>query len=145
MELDYMKDTDKQKKFIELRAKNYSFQRISDKIGVSKPTLFKWDKKFSHEIDTLNSIELEGLYQEYMTTTKQRVEYLGKLHQKLIKELQNRELTDVKTDKLLEMIIKTSNELEQIKSNNKLRFLTKEDIDKCKNHDKFMESLNLFP
>ncbi|MDI9435783.1 MAG: hypothetical protein QM396_07225, partial [Euryarchaeota archaeon] len=104
-----MKDTDKQKKFIELRAKNYSFQRISDKIGVSKPTLFKWDKKFSHEIDTLNSIELEGLYQEYMTTTKQRVEYLGKLHQKLIKELQNRELTDVKTDKLLEMIIKTSN------------------------------------
>lgn len=145
MELDYMKDTDKQKKFIELRAKNYSFQRISDKIGVSKPTLFKWDKEFSHEIDTLNSIELESLYQEYMTTTKQRVEYLGKLHQKLIKELQNRELKEIKTDKLLEMIIKTNNELEQIKSNNKLRFLTKDDVDKCKSHERFMESLSLLP
>lgn len=140
-----MKDTDKKREFIELRAKNYSFQRISDEIGVSKPTLIKWDKEFSHEIDTLNSIELEGLYHEYKTTTKQRVEYLGELHQKLIKELQNRELTDIKTDKLLEMIIKTSNELEQIKSSNKLRFFTKEDIEECKNYDNFMESLRVVP
>lgn len=140
-----MKDTDKKREFIELRAKNWSFQKISDEIGVSKPTLIKWEKKFSLEIDTLNSLELEGLYQEYMTTTKQRVEYLGELHQKLIKELQNRDLKDVKTEKILEMIIKTSNELEQIKTSNTLRFLTKEDIEECKSHDDFLQSLSVFP
>lgn len=87
-----MKDTDKQKEFIELRAKNWSFQRISNEIGVSKPTLIKWDKEFRYEIETLNSIEMEGLYQEYRTTNMQRVEYLGEMHQKLVSELQERDI-----------------------------------------------------
>ena len=39
MELVNMKDTIKQREFIELRAKNKSLQTISKEIGVSKPTL----------------------------------------------------------------------------------------------------------
>lgn len=140
-----MKDADKQKEFIELRAKNWSYQKISDKIGVSKPTLIKWNNDFKYEIKTLHSIEMEGLYQEYKTTIKQRVEYLGELHQKLVKELKNRDLSDVKTDKVLDMLIKTSNELEVIKDNNKLSFHTKESIDKYKDHDTYMEQFNLTP
>lgn len=139
-----MKDVDKQKEFIELRAKNWSFQRISDKIGVSKPTLIKWDKEFNYEIETLNSIELEGLYQEYQTTQRQRVEYLGEMHQKLIKELQARDLSDVRTDKLLEMTIKTSDKLEEIKSSKTLRFKTKEDIEEQKEHDELYKLPVLF-
>ena len=136
-----MKDVDKQKEFIELRAKNWSFQRISDKIGVSKPTLIKWDKEFNYEIETLNSIELEGLYQEYQTTQRQRVEYLGEMHQKAITELQSRDLSDVKTDKLLEMTIKISDKLEEIKSSQDLRFKTKEDIQQQKLNDKACEDI----
>ena len=130
-----MKDTDKQKEFIELRAKNWSFQRISNEIGVSKPTLIKWDKEFRYEIETLNSIEMEGLYQEYRTTNMQRVEYLGEMHQKLVSELQERDLQDVRTDKLLDMAIKTSDKLEEIKSSKDLRFRTKEDIEEQKEKD----------
>ena len=130
-----MKDTDKQKEFIELRAKNWSFQRISNEIGVSKPTLIKWDKEFRYEIETLNSIEMEGLYQEYRTTNMQRVEYLGEMHQKLVSELQERDLKDVRTDKLLDMAIKTSDKLEEIKSSKDLRFRTKEDIEEQKEKD----------
>jgi len=59
-----MKDTDKKKDFIELRAKDWSFQRISEEISVSKPTLIKWDKEFKYEIETLKGIVFEGLYQE---------------------------------------------------------------------------------
>lgn len=140
-----MKDTDKQKEFIELRAKNWSFQRISEEIGVSKPTLINWNKEFRYEIKTLNSIELEGLYQEYQTTAKQRIEYLGQTHQKLVKELQNRDLSNVRTDKLLDMILKTSNELEQIKKQNSLHFKTKEDIEKSKSHDNYLETIGLTP
>lgn len=139
-----MKDIDKQKEFIELRAKNWSFQRISDEIGVSKPTLIKWDKEFTYEIETLNSIELEELYQEYQTTQRQRVEYLGETHQKLIKELQNRDLSDVKTDKLLEMTLKTSDKLEEIKGSQDLSFKTKEDIAEQKEHDELYKLPVLF-
>lgn len=130
-----MKDTDKKKEFIELRAKDWSFQRISEEIGVSKPTLIKWDKEFRYEIKTLNSIELEGLYQEYETTTNQRVAYLGEMHQKLIKELKTRDLSNVKTDKLLDMTIKTSDKLTEIKKTRQLTYLTKEDIEKQKQED----------
>lgn len=130
-----MKDNDKKKEFIELRAKNWSFQRISEEIGVSKPTLIKWDKDFNYEIQTLNNIELQSLYDEYETTRTQRVKYLGEMHKKLIDELKSRDLSDVKTDKLLEMVIKTSDKLKEIKSEKMLIFRTKEDIEKQRKQD----------
>ncbi len=43
-----MKDTDKQKKFIELRGK-LSYNRIAKEIKVSKSTLIKWDKEFTYD------------------------------------------------------------------------------------------------
>jgi len=78
---------------------------------------------------------MEGLYQEYRTTNMQRVEYLGEMHQKLVSELQERDLKDVRTDKLLDMAIKTSDKLEEIKSSKDLRFRTKEDIEEQKEKD----------
>ena len=130
-----MKDTDKKKDFIELRAKDWSFQRISEEISVSKPTLIKWDKEFKYEIETLKGIVFEGLYQEYEATARQRVEYLGELHQKMVKELRNRELSNVRTDKLLDMVIKTSDKIENIKARNQYYFRTKEDIKEQKDQD----------
>ena len=114
MELVYMKDTDKQKKFIELRGKNWSFNRIAGEIKVSKSTLIKWDKEFTYEIAKINQMELEALYEEFKMTKEQRLEYLGKLQKKLIKELEKRDLTDVKTDKLLDMLLKTNDKLENL-------------------------------
>jgi hypothetical protein len=139
-----MKDSDKKKEFIELRAKDWSYQRISDEIGVSKPTLIKWDKEFKYEIETLKGIVLEGLYHEYETTAKQRVEYLGEMHQKLVNELRNRELSNVRTDKLLDMVIKTSDKIEDIKAGNHYYFRTKEDIKEQKDHDELYKLPVLF-
>ena len=123
-----MKDTNKQKKFIELRGKNWSFNRIAGEIKVSKSTLIKWDKEFTYEIANINQMELEALYEEFKMTKEQRLEYLGKLQKKLIKELEKRDLTDVKTDKLLDMLLKTNDKLENLDTIFTARVKTEDEI-----------------
>ena len=136
-----MKDTDKEKKFIELRGKNWSFNRISQEIGVSKSTLIKWDKEFTYEIANINQMELEALYEEYKMTKEQRLEYLGKLQKKLIKELNSRNLTDVKTDKLLDMLLKTNDKLENLDTIFTTYLKTEDEIETQKQKDARWESL----
>ena len=45
-----MKDLQTKEKFIELRARGLSFNKIAEEIEVSKPTLLKWSSEFSEEI-----------------------------------------------------------------------------------------------
>lgn len=136
-----MKDIDKKKQFIELRAKNWSFKRISNEIGVSKSTLIKWSKEFKYEVENLYNMELESLYEQYKTSKHQKLEYLGELHEKILLELNRRDLKDIKSDKLLEMLIKTTDKLEETKGDHKFYFRTPEDINSQKKSD---ERLKLF-
>lgn len=138
-----MEDTDKQKKFIELRAKNWSFQKISNEIKVSKTTLIQWSKEFDYEISNMHNLEMEALYEEHQATRKQRIEYLGRLQDKILTELEKRDLSTVKTDKLLDMLLKTSTKLETLQPERKPTFKTPEDIKKQRESDKY--TLELLP
>lgn len=138
-----MKDTDKQQKFIELRGKNWSFQRISKEIGVSKSTLIKWNKEFTYEVNNFKQIELEALYEEHKMNKNQQLKYLGELHKKILTELKKRELTDVKTDKLLDMLLKTNEKMENLKTVFYPRVRTEEEISNQKIKDKRWEGLDL--
>jgi len=138
-----MKDKNKQHEFIKLRANNYSFQKISEKIGVSKNTLIKWDKEFKYEILNLENIELESLYEQYKMTAEQRVKYLGELQEKILLELEKRDLSEVKTDKLLDMLIKTSDKIQESKKAQNFIFRTEKDIEKIKAKPK-LPDLELF-
>lgn len=72
------------------------------------------------------------------------MEYLGEMHHKLVKELRNRELSNVRTDKLLDMVIKTSDKIEDIKARNQYYFRTKEDIKEQKDQDEIYKLPVLF-
>jgi hypothetical protein len=72
------------------------------------------------------------------------VEYLGEMHHKLVKELRKRELSNVRTDKLLDMVIKTSDKIEDIKARNQYYFRTKEDIKEQKDQDEIYKLPVLF-
>jgi len=139
-----MKDTDKQKKFIELRAKNWSFQKISDELKVSKTTLIKWSKEFDYEISNLHNLEMEALLEDYQATREQRIQYLGTLQDKILTELEKRDLTDIRTDKLLDMLLKTSKKLEALQPERTPIFRTPEDIEKRRENDKYLELLPSF-
>ncbi len=137
-----MKDTDKQKKFIELRAKNKSFQSISDEIGVSKTTLIKWSKEFDYEIRNLYNLEMEALLEDYQATREQRIQYLGTLQDKILTELEKRDLTDIRTDKLLDMLLKTSDKVMELQPEGTHIFRTPEEIKKQRESDNYLELLS---
>ncbi len=99
---------DKQAKFIELRGKGMSFQKIADEIGVSKPTLIKWNGELLEQVKEAQYMELENLVEQYGLFRKERFEVYCKALNSALKEFQERaekgELKNVPTDKLLNLV-----------------------------------------
>ena len=99
---------DKQAKFIELRGKGMSFQKIADEIGVSKPTLIKWNGELLEQVKEAQYMELENLVEQYGLFRKKRFEVYCKALNSALKEFQERaekgELKNVPTDKLLNLV-----------------------------------------
>jgi orotate phosphoribosyltransferase-like protein len=56
------KTLDEKQQFIELRAKGYSFQKISDELKISKPTLIEWSKNTHTSRDIQNYRTLSMTY-----------------------------------------------------------------------------------
>jgi transcriptional regulator with XRE-family HTH domain len=103
---NYMKDTETKCKFLDLRAKGLSYNKISEEIGVSKQTLINWSKDLHQEIVNLKSIELEALCEKYNITKQKRIELFAEKLNAIKLELDQRSLQDVSTDKLWEMLVK---------------------------------------
>lgn len=98
-----MEDLKTRGSFIELRAKGLSFDKIARQLQKSKQTLIDWSKEYEEEIANLKAVELEALYEEYFLSKEKRIERFGKMLQRIEKELETRNLSDVETDKLLEL------------------------------------------
>lgn len=75
--------TDKQKKFLILRADDLSFDKIAKELKVSKPTLIQWSKLFSAEINDMRFQSLSDLKEEFKYSKrakyKQLLIHLGKV------------------------------------------------------------------
>lgn len=93
-------------KFIELRAQGLSFDKIAKELNKSKQTLIDWSRDLSGEIANLKAIELEGIYQKYYLLKENRLQTLGTMLNKIKDEVETRELTDVPTEKLLDLLLK---------------------------------------
>ncbi|HMS49840.1 MAG TPA: hypothetical protein PKA02_00170 [Candidatus Saccharibacteria bacterium] len=102
-----MSKTDKHEKFIELRASNESYANIAKKLDVSKTTLFTWAKQYENEIQNQQGLYLDNLQEQYKIGKQHRIKVLGKRLEKLLEEVEKRDLKDVPTSKLYEMIDKT--------------------------------------
>lgn len=99
---------EKQAEFIELRGKGMSFQKIAEEIGVSKPTLIKWNGELLEQVKEAQYMELENLVEQYGLFRKKRFEVYCKALNSALKEFQERaetgELKNVPTDKLLNLV-----------------------------------------
>ncbi len=107
------KTLDEKQKFIELRAKGYSYQKISDELNISKPTLLEWSKNddVSRDIQNQRTLILDDLQEQYAITKKHRIILFGDFLNKAKDELQKRDLSTISTDKLVVMIMKLSETL----------------------------------
>lgn len=112
-----VKSIEQQARFIELRGKGMSFQKIADEIGVSKPTLIKWNGEFLEQVKEAQYMEFEGLVESYGLFRKERFEIYCKALNSALKEFQERaetgELKKVPTDKLLNIVEQLEKRLER--------------------------------
>jgi transposase-like protein len=98
-------------RFIELRAKGYSYEKIAKEMGKAKQTLIDWGTELQEEIANLKAMELEELYTKYFLLKEQRLETFGELLNKMKKEATARDLSDLPTEKLLELLLKYENHI----------------------------------
>ena len=106
-----MKDQETKEKFVELRAKGLSFDRIAQELKVSKQSLINWAKELENEIGNLKRIELEALQEKYFMLKRQRIELFGERLKAIKDELDKRDLSDIPTDKLFDLFIKCFHQL----------------------------------
>ena len=146
-----MKDNETKQQFIELRAKGRSFDKISNELNVSKQTLINWQSEFVEEIGNLRAMELEALYEQFYLQKRDRIERLGKLLDRLHNEIENRDLKEMETDKLIDLYLKVySNAVAEL-ATLKLKFKDDDEVrinkvarQNIKNSDQRMQELLSF-
>lgn len=104
---------DTKQRFIELRAKGWSFDKIAKELGKAKQTLIDWSKDFQDEVANLKAMELEAIYESYYLLKENRLETFGELLNKIKDEVLSRDLTDVPTDKLLDLFLKYNTQIKE--------------------------------
>ena len=107
-----MEKFEKQRRFVEMRARGISYSKIAGKIGISKSTLIGWSKQLATEINNLRAVELEGLREEFLICKEHRIKVLGTQLGQVMDELLKRDLSSVATHKLFEIQARLVRELE---------------------------------
>lgn len=103
-----------QNKFVELRAKGNSYDKIAKTLGVSKSTLLSWSKDLSLEINNERNVAMDAIYEKHKLAKQHQMEMLGIQLGKVREELEKRDLSEVSTDKLVAIQLKL---LDAINSN----------------------------
>jgi transcriptional regulator with XRE-family HTH domain len=126
-------------RFIELRAKGWSFDKIAKELGKAKQTLIDWSKDLQDEIANRKALELEALYEKYYLLKESRLETFGGMLTKIKDEVERRDLSDVPTDKLLDLFLKYNSQVkdEVVEPN----FKTSTEIDEERRDKDLLEEL----
>ena len=98
-------------RFIELRAKGSSFDKIALELNKAKQTLIDWSRELKEEIEIRKATELELIYESYFLLKKSRLQSLGDILPRIETEIGQRSLSTIPTDKLLDIYLKYSNQI----------------------------------
>ena len=98
-----METIEQKEKFIELRAKGYSFDKIAKELGRAKQTLIDWSKELEEEIANHKALELEALYEKYYLHKETRRQTFGELLGKIKKEIEKNILNELAVAKQLQI------------------------------------------
>jgi transcriptional regulator with XRE-family HTH domain len=120
-------------RFIELRARGLSLDKIAQETGTSKPVLLKWSKDFQRELDEAQYFELQDILSQYGIMRRGRVEVISETLQKALTELRSRaqagNFGDLPTDKLLKVVLMLEARLERETGSRRLEFSDARNLD----------------
>lgn len=100
-------------RIIELRAEGLSYAKIAEALKISKQTAVDIVKDNQDQVATLQAVEMEALFDASRVNLRGRVEQLSALQAKLREEIAQRDLSQVPTDKLITLFIKTTQALKE--------------------------------
>jgi len=126
-EMDEPGKEEQKARFIHLRARGHSYARIAKELGVSKGTLVNWSTELEAQIAEARSVELEALQEEYYLLKEGRIRLLGEQLKAIQTEIGKRDLSEVRTEKLMELELRYFEELrgEYVKTGQRTEIGTK--------------------
>jgi hypothetical protein len=108
-----MKNLQCKEKFIQLRAQGLSFDKISKEMGISKPTLIKWNQEYSKEVSNLIFFYSENLIEEFKLLRIHKIESLSRILNRALEELSKRSFENVSTKDLIAIAFSLENKLKE--------------------------------
>lgn len=108
-----MKDNEKKLAFIQARAEGKSYNTIAKELKISKSTCTRWEGDFREDIEKLRGSQIEELYTAYNMKREARIRDLGEIINAIDTALQTKDISELPTDKLLELRLKYSQELKK--------------------------------
>ncbi len=108
-----MIDMEVKERFIELRAKGYSYARISRTLHVSKPTLLKWTGELSGQLAEAKIIQLDTLVAKFKLGKAHRIKFLADVLREVESELVARPMIFLSADKLVKIFLAIKSDLVQ--------------------------------
>ena len=89
------------------------YRAICKEIDVSKATCGKWNEEFKQQIAEHKKDKLQELYNNYFMIKESRIKQIGETLKKVNKALEDKDLSELAADKLLDFKIKYINELKE--------------------------------
>jgi len=108
-----MTDRDTENRIIELRARGKSYSTIASELKIGKQTALDVCKKYKEQIATLQALELEQLYEKQRITSQERITAIASLMHRVREEIDRRDLTQVPTEKLIDLYLKQASTLKE--------------------------------
>jgi len=101
-------------KFISLRAEGISFDEISDRINISKPTLIKWSKEFEDEIREIQKIADERFIFEEKIKRKNRAKRIRNELEKAYKALEKTNYDKLSKKEIIQIVDKLESKFAEL-------------------------------
>lgn len=99
-------------RFVELRASGVTLAKAAEELGIAYNTATNWEKDLKEWIETQKAIRIEELQEKYLISKEKRIELFGERLLAINEELKKRDLSEISTPKLFEMMIKCMKALE---------------------------------
>lgn len=101
-----MKPHEQRNEFIRLRAEGKSYTAISKHLSISKDTCGKWERDLQAQISRHKADQLQELYDSYYMVKEARIKRLGETLNAINEALDQKDLTELSPDKLLDYKLK---------------------------------------
>jgi transcriptional regulator with XRE-family HTH domain len=99
-------------RFVELRASGISLSKAAKELGIAFNTALNWERGSKERIEACRAMRIEELQEKYKISQEMRIELFGKHLLAINEELKKRDLSEIPTPKLFEMMIRCVKALE---------------------------------